>query len=431
MNRSDSERVASYLEQNNCTEVSGAREADIVVLNTCGVRQSAEDRIYGLIPRIKKENPKCRLILTGCLNYRDDVRERVKEQVDLFLFITDLPFLFQKLGWEENEEEVEAGRNEYLRIPPKWFSKFRAYIPLGNGCNNFCSYCVVPYARGREVYRPAEEVIKEVEEVVSKGYTDIVLIAQNVNSYTSEVKGNDRIKGYLDPSCAKADFADLLRATDNITGDFWINFATSHPKDMSDKLIRTIAESSKVCRHIHLPAQSGDDEILRKMNRRYIRKHYLDLIKKIRHHIPSASITTDIIVGFPGETEEQFQNTVQLFEQARFDMAYIAQYSPRPGTAAAKMEDDVPASEKKRREEELMKILRQTAYENNKFYLGKEVEVMIENKNKKGEWMARTFTNKSVKIREGGDVDLVPGQLQKVEITDIQDFGLSAKLKTP
>lgn len=430
MNKSDSERVASYLEQNNYTEASQAREADIVVLNTCGVRQSAEDRIYGLIPRIKKENPGCRLILTGCLNYRNDVRQRVNEQVDLFLFITDLPFLFQKLGMATNEKESETGRNEYLRISPKWFSEFRAYIPLGNGCNNFCSYCVVPYARGREVYRPAEEVVKEVEEVVSKGYTDIVLIAQNVNSYISEVGGGDRIKEYIGPSCAKVDFADLLRVVDNIAGNFWINFATSHPKDISDKLIQVIAESSKVCRHIHLPAQSGDDEILRKMNRKYSQEHYLELIKKIRQNIPFVSITTDIIVGFPGETEEQFNNTVQLFERAKFDMAYIAQYSPRPGTAAAKIGDDIPSSEKKKREEELMKILRKTAYENNKGYLGKEVEVMIENKNKKGEWMSRTFTNKSVKIIKDS-IDLIPGQFQQAEIVDIQDFGLSAQLKIP
>jgi tRNA-2-methylthio-N6-dimethylallyladenosine synthase len=407
MNKSDSERIAGYLEDNGFTLASGEVKADLVVLTTCGVRQSAEDRIYGFVGKIKKQNSKAKIVLTGCLSDRQDVRKRLEEQVDVWLNVNDLSELMVKLSG--GKEKIKP--TSYLKIRPKYNSKFSAFVPIGNGCNNFCAYCVVPYARGREVYRPAKEILKEVKDLTANGCREIILIAQNVNSYKD----------------GKINFAKLLRAVNNIPGDFWIRFATSHPKDMSEELIKTIAESKKVCQHIHLPAQVGDDKILSAMNRKYTVAHYKNLIEKIRKAMPDVSITTDIIVGFPGETKKQFANTAKLFKEIKFDMAYIAKYSPRFGTAAAKLEDNVSREEKKRREEELMKILRKTALENNKKYLGKIVEVLISGKNKKGEWFGYTETNKNVKFEitnyELRIADLM-GKFLKVKITKVKDFGM-------
>jgi len=325
MNKSDSERLASTLEKKGYRWSSDKYHADLVVVNTCGVRQSAEDRIYGLIPEIKKVNKKAKIILTGCLVNREDVKNRLKNYIDIWLPISEMA----------KAKFLAAGKcqNDYLKIKPKYESKFSAHIPIGNGCNNFCSYCVVPYARGREVYRSSKDILAEIRGLVKRGYKEIILIAQNVNSYKS----------------GKTDFSDLLKMANSIPGNFWIRFLTSHPKDMSDKLIKTVAQCKKVIKEIHLPAQSGDNEILKKMNRNYTVEHYLKIIKKIKRLIPEAKISTDIIVGFPGETKKQFNNSVKLFKQIKFINAYISQYSSRPGTAAHKMADNVPSAEKKRR----------------------------------------------------------------------------------
>jgi tRNA-2-methylthio-N6-dimethylallyladenosine synthase len=321
-----------------------------------------------------------------------------------------------------------------LDIVPKYSSNISVYIPIGNGCDNFCAYCVVPYARGREVWRPAEEIMDEVRELVKRGYKEITLIAQNVNSY----KYNANPRMYANAANTNhanknedINFCSLLKMVNDIPGDFWVRFATSHPKDMSDELIKTVAECEKVCEHIHLPAQAGDDEILQKMNRGYTAAQYKKLIKKIRKAMPDAAITTDVIVGFPGETEEQFNNTVRLFEEVKFDMAYIAQYSPRPGTAAAKMNDNVPREEKKRREQVLTDVLRRTALENNQKYAGMVVEVLVEGKNRRGECMGRTRTAKNVKIQSralGTNDKCEPGEFIKVKIFEAKDFGLAGEI---
>ena len=325
---------------------------------------------------------------------------------------------------EMPKNNVNYGSLDYLKIKPKYESKFSAYVPIGNGCDNFCSYCVVPYARGREVYRPANDIFSEVRDLVKKGYKEIVLIAQNVNSYKS----------------GKTDFADLLKFINNAKGDFWIRFLTSHPKDMSDKLIKMIVKCEKVCRHIHLPAQAGDDKVLAAMNRKYSIKHYIGLTKKIRQALPNAGLTTDIIVGFPGETKKQFNNSVKLMRRAKFDLAYIVRYSPRPGTAAFKLADNVTPAEKKRRESELMKILRKTALGNNKKYLGKVVKVLVEGKNKRNELFGSTETAKNVKISAKDFNQRLPrslalprndslvGQFVNVKIIKAQDFGLAGEI---
>ncbi len=412
MNKSDSERVASYLEDIGYKFTSNVKIADLVVLTTCGIRQSAEDRIYGLIPKIKKNNPQTKIILTGCLSDRDDVRKRMEKYVDIQMNIKELSKLKARLSGL-NDDSIQRDC-DYLKQKPKYSSKISAFVPIGNGCDNFCTYCVVPYARGREVYRESREIIEEVKNLVKNNYKEITLIAQNVNSYHE--------------MGSKIDFPDLLKMVNDLEGDFWLRFATSHPKDMNDKLIETMSKCDKLCHHLHLPAQSGDNDILIAMNRKYKIGDYKKLIEKTRAKIPDISITTDIIVGFPGETREQFKNTKKLFREIKYDMAYIAQYSPRPNTVASKLDDDINREEKKRREKELMKILSKTALENNKQYLDKICLVLIEGKNKKGEWYGKTKTFKVVKIKNSKKIDNLKGEIVNVLINDVQDFGLRGEI---
>ena len=431
MNKSDSERVAEYLENLGYQE-SSRTEADLVVITTCGVRQSAEDRIYGLIPGIKKSNPNARIILTGCLSERGDIKKKLAGKVDIWLPIRELPHLDAWL--EDKIDSKPLGGEQYLNLPAKHSSGFSAFIPIGNGCDNYCAYCVVPYARGSEVYRPAQDIADEAKELIKKGYKEINLIAQNVNSYKSNQAGGNIV-----------DFAALLRMINDIPGDFWIRFATSHPKDMSVGLISAVAECEKVCEHIHLPVQAGDDKVLQAMNRHYTVKHYRRLIKKIRDILDKpaskekgagawrspTAITTDIIVGFPGETREQFDNTKKLFEKIKFDMAYIARYSPRPQTSAGKLQDNVSKGEKKKREEELTTILRKTARKINQEYIGHIVPVMIFGRAKTGEIIVRTRTGKNVKIhlsKAGAKNRLNPGQIIKAKIIKAGDFSLAGEL---
>ncbi|MHB8904353.1 MAG: tRNA (N6-isopentenyl adenosine(37)-C2)-methylthiotransferase MiaB, partial [Patescibacteria group bacterium] len=351
MNVSDSERLEAWLKKKGFKNESDFKKADVVVFNTCGIRQTAEDRVYGLVNQVNKFNPRAKIVIAGCLSKRVDVMKRLIGRADLFLPINELIKLPELLAGEKFEahlslDEVRLKEGEkYLDIAPDYNSKFSACVPVGNGCNNFCSYCVVPYARGREVYRPAADIIKETKGLVEKGYKEIILLAQNVNSYHDE----------------KYDFPKLLKQLIKIKGKFWLRFSSSHPKDMSDELIKILGESDKICHHLHLAVQSGDDKILEKMNRKYSVKHYENLIKKVRAAKPGIAITTDVIVGFPGETKAQFLNTVKLFERLKLTMAYISKYSPRPGTVSSKMKDNVSPAEKKRREKVLTLLLRETA----------------------------------------------------------------------
>ncbi|MCK5062031.1 tRNA (N6-isopentenyl adenosine(37)-C2)-methylthiotransferase MiaB [Candidatus Parcubacteria bacterium] len=435
MNKSDSERIAGYFEEQGMREETDKYKADVVVLTTCGVRQSAEDRVYGFVPKIKKENPGCFLILTGCLSMRSDVKKRLGDLVDLWMPIGEISNIKYPARTQASSRARQISNKfqipnfkqdncSYLELKAKYSSAFSAFVPIGNGCNNYCSYCVVPYARGREKYRQAKDIIMEVKDLANKGYKEITLIAQNVNSYRDGRRQTTDDRKY--------GFSSLLIDVNKISGEFWLRFATSHPKDMSDELIETIAECERVCEHVHLPAQTGDNEILKKMNRKYTREDYLELTSKLRKKIkPPLAITTDIIVGFPGETKEQFENTVKLFKEVKFDMAYIAQYSPRPGTAAAKLKDNVPKQEKKRREAALIKILRKTALENNKKYIGKTVKVLVEKKGKDGDWFGKTRTFKNVKIddrRQTTDDRNLSGKFVEVKIIKVKDFGMKGEI---
>jgi tRNA-2-methylthio-N6-dimethylallyladenosine synthase len=422
MNKSDSERIASYLNNLGYKHTSFRENADIVVITTCGVRQSAEDRVYGFVPQIKKDNPNAKIVISGCLAERKDVIKRLSDKVDIWLPIKELPNFSKKLGIKNKISSYK----DYLEIKPNYNSKISAFVPIGNGCNNFCTYCVVPYARGREVYRNPKDIYDEVVSLVKKGYKEIILIAQNVNSYKSEIinsKYETNFKFKILNSKQNIAFPDLLKLINSISGNFWVRFATSHPKDMSDELIDVIAGCDKICEHIHLPAQAGDNEILKRMNRGYTREYYLELIKKIRNKIPNASITTDIIVGFPGETEEQFNNTIKLFKEVGYDMAYIAQYSPRPGTAAEKLNDNITKKVKKQREINLEKILKRTALENNKTYVNKTVSVLIKGESKTGNKWGETRTGKKV-LLSNKNSNIINGDIINTKILEAKELSL-------
>ena len=334
MNVSDAERIIQHLENTGYKQTPTMQGADLIVVVACSVRQSAIDRIFGLkkkLLKLRTQNLKLKTILTGCILKSD--KPKFKRFFDAVLNIKD--FFTYHLFSDRTKDGID-----YLELKAKHSNPKSAFVPIMTGCNNFCSYCAVPYTRGREISRSAKNIIREIKGLIKQKYKEIILLGQNVNSY----KDN------------KINFPKLLKMIAKIPGNFTIKFLTSHPKDLSDELINVIAESPKISKEIHLPTQSGNNEILKKMNRGYTAEKYLDLIKKIRAKIPEVKITTDVIVGFPGETKKQFENTIDLFKKINFSMAYINKYSVRPGTAAARLKDNVPLAEKKRRWKILEKL---------------------------------------------------------------------------
>jgi len=323
MNHADGEKVAYLLKKAGYRAVREA-EAGLIIVLACSVRQKPIDRIWGKLKIWKKINPGAKLILSGCLTEQD--RKKFKSRFDYIFKIDHLFKLAKKLGVKDTKED-------YLEEESEHQEKDRAFVPIMTGCNNFCSYCVVPYTRGRERSRPQDKILEEVRRLVKRDFKKIILLGQNVNSYHSDQTG----------------FVQLLKAINRIAGDFKIEFLTSHPKDMGEDLIEAIASLPKMSHWVHLPVQSGDDQILKKMNRKYTARGYLKLVKKLRTEVKDLILTTDIIVGFPGEGREEFKNTVKLAKKAQFDKAYIAQYSPRPGTVAEGFGDTVSSQEKKKR----------------------------------------------------------------------------------
>ena len=423
MNVSDGERLKGVLEDIGMQETDDRDKADVLVMTTCGVRQKAEDRVYGIVPRVKKHNPGNITVLTGCLSKRKDVRERLKGSVDIWLDAADMhkfgEILVSKMGLDLGSESKVSSLKNYLALHPKYSSKFSAFVPIGNGCNNWCTYCVVPRARGKEVYRNPGEVISEVKNLLERGYREITLIAQNVDSYN-----------YVGDDGVQTNFANLLKQVDDAGSDYWLRFSTSHPKDLSDELIEVIKNGENICRHIHLPVQSGDDTILKAMNRNYTSAHYLDLVGKIRKELDDeipVAITTDIIVGYPGEAREQFLSSARLMKKGGFDMAYISQYSPRPGTACYNLKDDVSAIEKRRREDELMEIVGRTCGENNEKYLDKVITILLTHK-KRGSFFGRARSGKVVELACDNFKGGVIGEFVDVKIIKTQSFGLLGDL---
>ncbi len=434
MNRSDSERIASVLERIGYERALKENEADLIIVNMCSVRQSAVDRVYGMakkFAKLKCQMSNLKTLLTGCISKKD--LQKFKEKFDFVLSIKALSkwpeFLKkEKFCFYPNPREERFFKEFgacYLKERAKPEKNFSVFVPISTGCDNFCSFCIVPFVRGPLICRDHKDILNEVKLAIKNGAKEIWLLGQNVNDYCS-------------PSGNSIDFPKLLEMINEIEGKFWIRFTSSNPfKNFSDRLIEKMAKCQKLAPYLNLPVQSGDDQILRKMNRPYDVKYFKNLIKKIRQAFKKyrkglereIAISTDIIVGFPGETEKQFQNTVKLFKEIKFDMAYIARYSPRPGTVAAKLKDDVPAKEKERRWKILTEILKKTALEKNKKYIGKEVEILIDSF-KKNFYFGKTRTYKTVKLKAKSSklkANLI-GQFAKAKITDSLPWGLKGIL---
>jgi tRNA-2-methylthio-N6-dimethylallyladenosine synthase len=403
MNKAESERLASYFEQLGYKASDSIAGADLIVLNSCVVRQHAEDRVVNklhALKSLKQANPSLTLAVTGCLVNADTAKLRKRfPQVDHFFRPGERPPWPEGVGW-----------GQVLPRNPTPCS----YVPIIQGCDNFCSYCIVPYRRGREQSRPMPEIVDEVRELVRRGTREVTLLGQNVDSYGHDLPG-------------KPDLAELLYALNPIEGLYRIRFLTNHPKDMSPRLIEAIARLDKVCEQLNLPVQAGSDEILKAMRRGYTAERYRRLIIEIRDRIPEIALTTDVIVGFPGETEEQFRQTADLLAELRFDAVHVAAYSPRPGTFAAEnLADDVPPEEKKRRFDHIERLQEAIATEINARLQNRVVEVLAEGE-VRGRWQSRARSGKLVFFSDDGDRT---GQLVKIRIEKTSPWSLQGRVES-
>ncbi|SKC73175.1 tRNA (N6-isopentenyl adenosine(37)-C2)-methylthiotransferase MiaB [Maledivibacter halophilus] len=425
MNEHDSEKLAGILSNMDYIECNNKEEADLIIFNTCCVRENAELKVYGNLGQLKalkKKNPDMIIAVCGCMMQQAHVVEQIKKKhpfVDLIFGTHNLhnfPVLLANCKqtdnmlieiWDEEGQIIEG-------MPSIRKYGLKAFVNIMYGCNNFCTYCIVPYTRGRERSRQPEDIINEVKHLVENGTKEITLLGQNVNSYGKTLE-------------EKLDFADLLYRINEIEGLERIRFMTSHPKDISKKLIIAIKECDKVCEHIHLPVQAGSNNVLKRMNRKYTKEKYLEIVEEIKKQIPNISITTDIIVGFPGETEEDFEDTLDLVKKVKYDNSFTFIYSIRKGTPAAKMEDQVPEDVKHHRFNRLLKLMHQSAEESNFEYKDKIVEVLVEgvSKNDENILMGRTRTNKVVNF--DGSNDLI-GKFCNVKITKPKNFSLYGEL---
>ncbi len=422
MNENDSEKLSGMLNTLGYAPIEDEKKADIVIFNTCSVRENADVKVFGNLGNfkpLKKKNPNMILAVCGCMMQQKSIVNKILEkykQVDL-VFGTHNIHKFPELlanaqqsprivvdVWENGGEIVEA-------IPIERKYKHKGFITIMYGCNNFCSYCIVPYTRGRERSREAENIINEAIELVKDGCKEITLLGQNVNSYGKTLK-------------EPISFADLLIELNTIDGLERIRFMTSHPKDLSDELISAIKDCDKVCEHIHLPFQAGSNNILKKMNRKYTKENYLALIDKIKDNIPGISITTDIIVGFPGETEKDFDDTLDIVKKSAFDSAFTFLYSIREGTPAAQMEDQISDEIKHNRFQKLLDMQHDISKHENLLLEGKTVELLVdgESKNDPDIMSGRTRTNKLVNFL--GDKNST-GKLVQVKITEAYTWSLN------
>jgi tRNA-2-methylthio-N6-dimethylallyladenosine synthase len=424
MNEHDSEIMHALLEKEGYAWTSDPEAADIIILNTCSVRKTAEQKALGFLGNLKfrkKSDTGLVVAVGGCLTQNPEVREFLLNApfVNVVFGTRNfhrLPELLQQV--RQQKKQVVADEKEDLSgtLPAYRIDSVKAYVTIMYGCNNFCSYCIVPYTRGREKSRLPEEVHEEVAELVAAGYEEVMLLGQNVNSYG---RGLDR----------DVNFARLLQQLDGIPDLARIRYMTSHPRDFTDELIETIASSSKVCEHFHLPIQSGSDRILKLMNRGYTKERYIELTEKIRKRIPASSITTDIIVGFPGETEDDFQDTLDLMKQVKFDAAFTFLYSPRQGTKAEKMGEQISQDIKKDRMARLTGMQNKITLDHNQALENKVVEVLVEGRSKRvpERWSGRTRTNKIVVFDEPEELVLT-GKLVDVQITCARTWNLAGTL---
>ena len=423
-NVADSEKIKGMLKQSGFDFTEEPENADFILFNTCAVREHAEDRVFGnvgALKNIKRRHPQILIALCGCMMEQENVANRIYKSFPFvgLVFGTHSLHHFPELMYSSlvNGKRVfERGNDDkkiYEGIPTHRDGNFKGWLPIMYGCNNFCTYCVVPYVRGRERSREKDIIVSEARDMILSGYKDITLLGQNVNSYGKTLEN-------------PVSFAQLISEIDSIDGDYWLRFMTSHPKDCSKELIDAIAQSKHISKHLHLPFQSGSDRILKAMNRHYDRKKYLDIISYAKEKIENVSLTSDIIVGFPGETYEDFKETLSLIREVEFTSLFTFIFSPRAGTHAEKMDDPISAEEKSKWFQELLDVQEEIAAKRCSSMVGKTEKVLIESvKEKTGELNARTSGNIIVELN--GDKDLI-GTFQKAKITSARNWILKGEL---
>ena len=434
MNIADAERVATVCERNGYSRIQNWREADIVLYISCSIKQKAEDKIIGHMKELielKKEKPHIKVGITGCMVRKTSTQDD-KDRDDVLVKNKTVDFVFRMEELDQldyilrEQTPIDIGRNfgdqDYLDIKQKLITPYRGYLPIMTGCDNFCTFCIVPYSRGREQSRLLSEIIRDAKAMAAQGVTEIILLGQNVNSYGNKTEVYDEHYGEADTH----PFTHLLQELNEIEGLKRIRFTSPHPKDITEELIQAVSKLEKVCEHIHIPLQSGDDEMLKRMNRHYSSEHFLDLIAMIRKHMPRAGISTDIIVGFSGESEEQFANTMKVSEAAEFDLSYTSMYSERKQTYAGRfLNDDISKEEKNKRYHLLNDLIRKTSFANNKKYLNEKWEVLVD-KIEKGFANGKTRTNRSLRFLTNEKIK--PGDYVKVKVTEAKEWILEGEL---
>ena len=464
MNEHDSEVISGMLSQRGYMEAAEtAGDPDIIIINTCSIRENADKRFFGTLGQLKKlkaRKPDFVVCVCGCMMQQEHVTTRIRRSypwVDVIFGthnIHEFPDMLQELydnrskaagaeaaggpdiqpadakaSYALAKHEIRSSRQTRVDriyedtdeivegLPAKRLYRHKSFVNIMFGCNNFCAYCIVPYTRGREKSRRPEDILAEVRDLVTDGVKEVTLLGQNVNSY----KGTDA-KG------KQWDFTDLIYALNEIEGLERIRFMTSHPKDLSDRLIEAFARCDKLCYYIHLPVQAGSSRVLKRMNRKYSREQYLELVRKLREAVPDIAISTDVIVGFPGETEEDFLQTLTLAEEVRYDSAFTFLYSPRPGTPAAEYEDQVPETVKHERFNRLVETMNSISAEKNAVYVGRTCRVLVDGPDKKDSGMLNGRTEEFKLVDFEGPAEIT-GQMVDVEITGSNTFSLRGKLK--
>lgn len=425
MNEHDSEKISWILENMNYIETENIEDADFIIYNTCLVRENAEVKVYGnlgSLKQLKRQKPDLMIAICGCMMQREEARNVIltkHKHVDIIFGTHNIHKLPQLINNHLQTGDTivdifEDGREIVEDINSNRKYSYKAYVNIMYGCNNFCTYCIVPYTRGRENSREPENIIREIEELAKNGCKEVTLLGQNVNSYGKNLKRN-------------YSFTDLLMDINKIGGIERIRFMTSHPKDLSNELINCYATLDKLCPHLHLPVQSGSNKVLREMNRNYTREDYLKIITKLKELVPDISITTDIIIGFPGETEEDFNDTLELVKEVRFDSAFTFLYSIREGTKAARMENQIDEKVKHDRFQRLTDTLNEIGLELNQRLVGEILEVLVEevSKNNAEVLTGRTRTNKLVHFR--GNKELI-GSTVNVRIENVKTFTLEGSI---
>ncbi|MDY5606484.1 MAG: tRNA (N6-isopentenyl adenosine(37)-C2)-methylthiotransferase MiaB [Lentihominibacter sp.] len=446
MNEHDSEVISGMLTQRGYTEAAGEdmRNTDIVIINTCSIRENADKRFFGTLGQLKKiklANPNFTVCVCGCMMQQEHITKKLRQSypwVDVIFgthniheFPDMLEEMFQRRStgedWTVNqirssrEFRVDRVYRDSDRIveglPAKRLFGHKSFVNIMYGCNNFCTYCIVPYTRGREKSRRPEDIIAEVKALAADGVKEVTLLGQNVNSY----------RGVSADSGNEWDFADLIYALNEVEGIERIRFMTSHPKDLSDKLIAAFAECDKLCNYIHLPVQAGSSSVLRRMNRKYTREQYLELVRKLREAVPGIAISTDIIVGFPGETEEDFCETLSLAEEIQYDSAFTFLYSPRRGTPAADYENQIPEDVKHERFNRLVEVMNRGSKARNAAFVGRVCRVLVDGPDKKSSGILNGRTEEFKLVDFEGPEELI-GSMVDVEITASNTFSLQGRI---